>query len=157
VTGSRELFQDFFRFEFQPAQRRAGDLPRLDDETALATAVGRAGASDVVERLEDGLDTQLGSTWPGGAEISFGQWQKLALARGFMRDNPLLLVLDEPTAAWTRKPNTPSSSATHKPPDPHRRPHHPPGLPPLLHRPHGRLIVVLTAPTSSKPAPTNPS
>jgi ATP-binding cassette subfamily B protein len=45
------------------------------------------------------LDTQLGSTWPEGAELSFGQWQKLALARGFMRDNPLLLVLDEPTAA----------------------------------------------------------
>ena len=46
-----------------------------------------------------GLETQLGPTWPGGVEISFGQWQKLALARGFMRDDPLLLVLDEPTAA----------------------------------------------------------
>ena len=45
------------------------------------------------------LDTQLGHTWPGGVEVSFGQWQKLALARGFMRDDPLLLVLDEPTAA----------------------------------------------------------
>src|SRR6185436_4959483 len=44
-------------------------------------------------------DTQLGPTWPGGAEVSFGQWQKLALARAFMRDGPLLLVLDEPTAA----------------------------------------------------------
>ena len=41
----------------------------------------------------------LGATWPGGVELSFGQWQKLALARGFMRDDPLLLVLDEPTAA----------------------------------------------------------
>jgi ATP-binding cassette subfamily B protein len=45
------------------------------------------------------LETQLGPTWPGGVEVSFGQWQKLALARGFMRDEPLLLVLDEPTAA----------------------------------------------------------
>jgi ATP-binding cassette subfamily B protein len=52
-----------------------------------------------VARLASGLDTQLGPTWPGGAELSFGQWQKLALARGFMRDQPLLLVLDEPTAA----------------------------------------------------------
>src|SRR6185436_4530250 len=43
--------------------------------------------------------TQLGPTWPGGVEVSFGQWQKLALARGFMREKPLLLVLDEPTAA----------------------------------------------------------
>src|SRR6202011_3428042 len=40
-----------------------------------------------------------GPTWPQGVEVSFGQWQKLALARGFMRDHPLLLVLDEPTAA----------------------------------------------------------
>ena len=62
-------------------------------------AVERAGADDVVARLQSGLDTQLGPTWPGGVEVSFGQWQKLALARGFMRDEPLLLVLDEPTAA----------------------------------------------------------
>ena len=53
----------------------------------------------MVERLPRGLDTQLGPTWPGGSDVSFGQWQKLALARGFMRDQPLVLVLDEPTAA----------------------------------------------------------
>ena len=50
-------------------------------------------------RLKFGLDTQLGPTWPEGVDLSFGHWQKLALARGFMRDEPLLLVLDEPTAA----------------------------------------------------------
>ena len=66
---------------------------------AVEVAVGRAGAEDVVAKLEGGLDTQLGATWPEGVEVSFGQWQKLALARGFMRDEPLLLVLDEPTAA----------------------------------------------------------
>jgi ATP-binding cassette, subfamily B, bacterial len=49
--------------------------------------------------LPQGLDTQLGKAWPEGVDVSFGQWQKLALARGFMRDEPLLLVLDEPTAA----------------------------------------------------------
>ena len=76
-----------------------GDVPRLDDDAAVAAAVRRAGAEDVVARLPAGLDTQLGPTWPGGVEVSFGQWQKLALARGFMRDRPLLLVLDEPTAA----------------------------------------------------------
>jgi ATP-binding cassette subfamily B protein len=53
----------------------------------------------MVEGLPSGLDTQLGPTWPGGVEVSFGQWQKIALARGFMRERPLLLVLDEPTAA----------------------------------------------------------
>ena len=93
-------FQDFFRFEFQ-ARRTVGlgDVPRLDDEPAVVTAVGRAGADDVVRRLAAGLETQLGPTWPGGVDLSFGQWQKLALARGFMRDEPLLLILDEPTAA----------------------------------------------------------
>jgi ATP-binding cassette subfamily B protein len=93
-------FQDFFRFEFRARHSVGlGDVPRLDDEPAVVTAVERAGAQDVVDRLSGGLETQLGPTWPQGVEVSFGQWQKLALARGFMRDHPLLLVLDEPTAA----------------------------------------------------------
>ena len=93
-------FQDFFRFEFRARHTvGVGDVPRLDDEPAVTTAVTRAGADDVVARLTEGLETQLGPTWPGGVEVSFGQWQKLALARGFMRDRPLVLVLDEPTAA----------------------------------------------------------
>lgn len=93
-------FQDFFRFEFR-AQHSVGlgDLPLLDERPAAEAAVARAGADDVIDRLALGLDTQLGATWEGGAEVSFGQWQKLALARGFMRERPLLLVLDEPTAA----------------------------------------------------------
>jgi len=93
-------FQDFFRFEFRARHSvGVGDLPRLDDHPAVVTAVGRAGADDVIVRLTAGFDTQLGPTWPGGVDVSFGQWQKLALARGFMRDGPLLLALDEPTAA----------------------------------------------------------
>jgi ATP-binding cassette subfamily B protein len=93
-------FQDFFRFEFRAGHTVGlGDVPRLDDGPAVVAAVDRAGAGDVVARLALGLDTQLGPTWPSGVELSFGQWQKLALARGFMRDEPLLLVLDEPTAA----------------------------------------------------------
>jgi ATP-binding cassette subfamily B protein len=93
-------FQDFFRFEFHAKHTVGlGDVPRLDDEPAVAAAVDRAGAGDVVARLALGLDTQLGPTWPDGVELSFGQWQKLALARGFMREQPLLLILDEPTAA----------------------------------------------------------
>jgi ATP-binding cassette subfamily B protein len=93
-------FQDFFRFEFLARQSvGVGDLPRAEDEPAVTAAVERAGAEDVVRRLVAGLDTQLGPTWPEGVDVSFGQWQKLALARGFMRESPLLLVLDEPTAA----------------------------------------------------------
>lgn len=93
-------FQDFFRFEFRARHTIGlGDLSRLEHEPAVFTAVDRAGAADVVARLKFGLDTQLGPTWPSGADLSFGQWQKLALARGFMQDEPLVLVLDEPTAA----------------------------------------------------------
>jgi ATP-binding cassette subfamily B protein len=93
-------FQDFFRFEFRARHTVGlGDVPRLEDEPAVSVAVDRAGAGDVVTRLTAGLETQLGPTWPDGVELSFGQWQKLALARGFMRDEPLLLILDEPTAA----------------------------------------------------------
>lgn len=97
LTGA---FQDFFRFELIARHSVGiGDAPRLDDDAAVRSAVTRAGADDVVAKLPSGLDTQLGPTWPGGVEVSFGQWQKLALARGFMRDRPLVVVLDEPTAA----------------------------------------------------------
>jgi ATP-binding cassette subfamily B protein len=93
-------FQDFYRFEFKVRHTvGVGDLNHLDDGPAVVAAVDRAGAADVVEQLPAGLETQLGLTWPEGVEVSFGQWQKLALARGFMRERPLVLVLDEPTAA----------------------------------------------------------
>src|ERR1051325_8902583 len=98
-------FQDFFRFEFRARHTvGVGDVPRLDDQPAVVRAVGRAGADDGVGKLETRLETQLGPTWPGGVEVSFGQWQKLALARGFMRDKTLLLGLDEPTAALDAEP-----------------------------------------------------
>ena len=93
-------FQDFFRFELLANQTIGlGDQPRIDSQPAVETAVSRAGAEDVLDQLPSGLNTQLGPTWQNGVEVSFGQWQKLSLARGFMRDEPLLLMLDEPTAA----------------------------------------------------------
>ena len=93
-------FQDFVRFEFLARHTVGlGDTLRMDDPTSVLGAIGRAGAEDVLARLPGGLDTQLGATWPAGVDLSFGQWQKLALARGFMRETPLLQVLDEPTAA----------------------------------------------------------
>lgn len=93
-------FQDFARLEFVAATTVGlGDEPRRDDRVAVSSAVDRAGATPVVDDLRAGLDTQLGASWDDGVDVSFGQWQKLALARGYMRPEPLLLVLDEPTAA----------------------------------------------------------
>ena len=93
-------FQDFARFEY-PLRLSIGlgDLPRAEEEGAVERAVERADARTLVERLRQGLDTQLGNTWAQGVELSEGQWQKVALARGYMRDHPLLLLLDEPASA----------------------------------------------------------
>jgi ATP-binding cassette subfamily B protein len=93
-------FQDFVRFELVARETvGVGELRLMHDEETVVAALERAHAADVVSRLEDGLATQLGKTHSDGAELSGGQWQKLALGRAFMRDAPLLLVLDEPTAA----------------------------------------------------------
>jgi ATP-binding cassette subfamily B protein len=93
-------FQDFARLEFVASTTVGlGDAPRRDDLRAVGSAVDRAGATTLVSDLRDGLDTQLGPSWEEGVDVSFGQWQKLALARGYMRAEPLLLMLDEPTAA----------------------------------------------------------
>ncbi|MGW8526894.1 ABC transporter ATP-binding protein [Nocardiopsis sp. NPDC055824] len=93
-------FQDFARFEY-PLRLSigVGDLARAGEGGAVDRAVERADAGALVDRLDRGLDTQLGSAWAGGAELSEGQWQKVALARGYMRDQPLLLLLDEPASA----------------------------------------------------------
>ncbi|MEN3305254.1 MAG: ATP-binding cassette, subfamily bacterial [Micromonosporaceae bacterium] len=92
-------FQDFMRFEF-PLRESVGmgDLPHLTDEDRVRQALKRANAT-FVDRLPRGLETQLGQAWPGGVELSGGEWQKVALARSMMRDRPLLSILDEPTAA----------------------------------------------------------
>ncbi|GAA4996384.1 ATP-binding cassette domain-containing protein [Actinopolymorpha pittospori] len=71
----------------------------MDDPPAVALALDRAGATDLPDTLPAGLDTQLGTNWPGGTDLSGGQWQKIALSRAMMRRQPLLLLLDEPTAA----------------------------------------------------------
>lgn len=93
-------FQDFARFEFLARETvGVGDLPRIDDPRAAAAAIARADAADVTRSLPSGLETQLGGTWPGGTELSGGQWQKLAVARTLMREEPLLAIFDEPTAS----------------------------------------------------------
>ncbi|WP_242884646.1 ABC transporter ATP-binding protein [Actinomadura litoris] len=93
-------FQDFVRYELSAREAvGVGDISRMDDDGSVLKALRRAEAADVVAQLEAGLDTRLGTSYTEGAELSGGQWQKLALGRSFMRDAPLLLILDEPTAA----------------------------------------------------------
>jgi ATP-binding cassette subfamily B protein len=95
-------FQDHARLEFVARESvGVGHLAAIDDERAVTEAVHRAGASAVLRSLRDGLATQLGTRFEDGVELSGGQWQQLALGRAMMRApaQPLLLVLDEPTAA----------------------------------------------------------
>ncbi|HEU4382382.1 MAG TPA: ABC transporter ATP-binding protein [Anaeromyxobacteraceae bacterium] len=94
------VFQDFVRYQFTAAENVGlGEPSRLEDRDRIRMALERAGALAVVERLPSGLDTVLGGWFETGHELSAGQWQKLAVARAFMRQDAEVLVLDEPTAS----------------------------------------------------------
>jgi ATP-binding cassette subfamily B protein len=93
-------FQDYMRYEVPAGQVVGlGDLPHLSDVPRIETALERSDARGVADNLPAGLLTQLGKSFDGGADLSGGQWQKLALARAMMRSAPLLQVFDEPTAS----------------------------------------------------------
>ena len=93
-------FQDFFRFEFRARQTVGlGDVPRLDDGRRSSRRSSAPAPATSSTRLRVGTRHAARPDVARRRRIAFGQWQKLALARGFMRDEPLLLVLDEPTAA----------------------------------------------------------
>jgi ATP-binding cassette, subfamily B, bacterial len=94
------IFQNYNRYHLSAKENVGfGSVPEMNDEEVVASAVELGGASDVVSELKDGLSTQLGRWFNNGVELSGGQWQRLALARAFMRRGADVLVLDEPTAA----------------------------------------------------------
>jgi ATP-binding cassette subfamily B protein len=94
------VFQDFNQYQLSVRENVGlGSVEHREDEPRIERAVERGGATEVVKALPKGLGTQLGRWFKEGAELSGGQWQKIALARAFMRDEADILVLDEPTAA----------------------------------------------------------
>lgn len=97
------IFQDFFRYEFTLKENIAvGKIRDLDDLDKIAEAARLSLASEVVDELEHGYEQQLGKRFRKGIELSGGQWQKIALARAYMKDADVL-ILDEPTSALDAK------------------------------------------------------
>ena len=94
------LFQDFNKYQLKLRENIGlGSVEHLADQPRIERAAERGGASELLATLPGGLDAPLGHWFEKGSELSGGQWQKVALARAFMREDADILVLDEPTAA----------------------------------------------------------
>ncbi len=96
------MFQDYAAYQLSAGENIAvGDVERTEDRGAIVRAAEEAGADGVIAGLPDGFETTLGKWFEGGHQLSGGEWQKVALARAFMRDaaDAEILILDEPTAA----------------------------------------------------------
>ncbi len=103
LSRSALVFQDFIRYALSAGDNIAlGRHEQAFDTEAIVRAAGQAGADRDIGSLPDGYDTLLGPAFFGGTDLSTGQWQRLALARTFFRDAPLV-ILDEPTAALDAK------------------------------------------------------
>lgn len=93
------VFQDFVRYDLSARENIGfGDIRAMDNAAAIAEAARRAGAAEFLTALPDGYETRLGRRFINGHELSIGQWQRVALARVFFRDAPLV-IMDEPTAS----------------------------------------------------------
>ena len=94
------IFQNFVQYQFTVGENvGVGDVGHLDDRKEWEIAADKGMASSFIDTLPAKFDTQLGKWFKGGQELSGGQWQKIALARAFMRSDADILILDEPTAA----------------------------------------------------------
>ncbi|MGO4913079.1 ABC transporter ATP-binding protein [Leeuwenhoekiella sp. W20_SRS_FM14] len=97
------IFQDFFRYEFTLRENIAvGDILAVKDDSRIQNAAQLSLATEVIKDLKNGYETQLGKRFKQGQELSGGQWQKVALARAYMKD-ARVMVLDEPTSALDAK------------------------------------------------------
>lgn len=93
------IFQDFFKYEFTLRENIAvGDINEVFNDEVIKDAAARSLANEVINEMQDGLEQQLGRRFSRGQELSGGQWQKIALARAYMKDADIM-VLDEPTSA----------------------------------------------------------
>jgi ATP-binding cassette subfamily B protein len=97
--GMSVIFQDFAQYHLTARENIwVGDVERAPDDAAIETAARESGADELIAGLEGGYETILGKLFEDGEELSTGEWQKVALARAFVRDAEVL-VLDEPTSA----------------------------------------------------------
>jgi ATP-binding cassette subfamily B protein len=94
------VFQDFNKYQLTIKENvGVGEIARVENAVEVEHAMHKGGAHDLLAEMPDGLETTLGTWFPGGRELSGGQWQKVAVSRAFMRKEADILVLDEPTAA----------------------------------------------------------
>jgi ATP-binding cassette, subfamily B, bacterial len=94
------IFQNFVQYQFTVGENvGVGDVEHLSDRQEWEIAANKGMAKPFIDDLPEKFDTQLGKWFKGGQELSGGQWQKIALARAFMRSDADILILDEPTAA----------------------------------------------------------
>jgi len=101
------IFQDFMRYQLTVGENiGVGDVTALNESSRWVSAAERGQASDFINSMSEGYETQLGRWFNRGQELSGGEWQRIALARAFMREQAEILVLDEPTSSMDAETET---------------------------------------------------